>query len=133
MPNDPTSAESQRQRARLASLPADGEDVQYGGPCRGWPSVETAPVDGVWSGGVTHTRAAQSPGRAMTGSARAERTDPVRPCLMFFDSMQLVDPGDAALSGPFKDTGRLAEGPPGADADAGTFAPLLGWSLERKL
>jgi hypothetical protein len=33
----------------------------------------------------------------------------------------------------FRDTGRLAEGPPGADADAGTFAPLLGWSLERKL
>jgi hypothetical protein len=38
-----------------------------------------------------------------------------------------------SLSGPLRDTGRLAEGPPGADADAGTFAPLLGWSLERKL
>jgi hypothetical protein len=38
-----------------------------------------------------------------------------------------------AHSGPLRDTGRLAEGPPGADADAGTFAPLLGWSLERKL
>jgi hypothetical protein len=41
-------------------------------------------------------------------------------------------PGRVEVS-PIRDTGRLAEGPPGADADAGTFAPLLGWSLERKL
>jgi hypothetical protein len=47
--------------------------------------------------------------------------------------LTVTQPLRVSVSGPLRDTGRLAEGPPGADADAGTFAPLLGWSLERKL